>query len=374
MCVCVYVRILKQTKSCQADQKGYLRGKKKKKRGDSRPAKDAMLKRHGTRLDIGTAEDVAELNAAEALLRASYKPSPIIPHSGSSVSNATGSASVYGVSGNISLGSGGVAAPYNLPGAMTRSATATSAAAFTGAEGLAQPSSNSTSATTPTTTLPAGAASPPPPHVHLGRSAGRVSPTSVTSGAGRAPTSASAGSIHAQRTLYRGSDAIMSPSSQSSAVTTVSGYPASSGRTPGGGGVRATAPLLYYPPRGDDGDSNGDGPAEADEEEDRGRPSMRRAPFAVPVPVASATGSSSRPARLPTATQPPYARRGGPSADPLLPPAPPGYTATVATGEAVEGGEGEERGGGDDVPGRPSRVSGRYRLPRSPGHGDPSFS
>lgn len=331
-----------------------------------------MLKRHGTRLEIGTAEDVAELNAAEALLRASFKPVTTgFTNIGSSSNMASSSAVAvdlggstgggFGASVSTRPGGAGSASGYSLPGAMARSQHA----GESGGNGDGQPPSSATA--TPTSAYGGGAA----PHVRLGH------PTSVTAAAAAAaPTpasSSSAMSVHAQRALYRsgagGSD-VGSPPSRGSVGTD---YAASSGPTPGGSGVgpggrRATAQPLFFSPHSSGG-------LEEEDEDDvvvevRGRPSMMRAPFAVPVPAAStrgpapSMGGGGGEPRVPAGMQVPsaYARRGGPPAMPL--PMPSRHHVLVDDGE---GDEDEE-----EAPARPSRVSGRYQLPRSPGHGDPA--
>jgi hypothetical protein len=345
-----------------------------------------MLRRHGTRLDIGTAEDVAELNAAEALLRASYKPPPM----------GTGSSS--GGGSDVSAFHARATAPYNLPGAMARPAAATTM-------GVAAPSATGgrgEGGTTPTAYYYAGGApsavAAPPPHVHLGHSEGRASPATTSAAGVGAPTPASASSsasVHAQRALYRsggvgGSDTtVLSPSGRPSAASTMTGYASPSSRTPGGiigGGsvMRGTAQPLFHSPHSlEDGDE-----AAEEEEAFRGRPSMRRAPFAVPVPVASATagaataptvGFTSGPDHLPPspasgAARQPYTRRGVSSAAPLSLPS--RYvSATSSLREGPEEAEGYEEGAEEEgVPAQSSRVSGRYQLPRSPGYSNPSSS
>lgn len=329
-----------------------------------------MLKRHGTRLDIGTAEDVAELNAAEALLRVSYKPAHMSVPSRGSNNSGVGEANVggggYSATGNAGLDSGGdgagfnargVAAPYIFPsGAMSRPTAVTNMG--NGSGGV---QGSSSAAATPISSYAAGAAALPP-HVHLGHSVGRVSP--ATGGSGPAPASASSStaSVHAQRALYRGG-----------AGGSVGVSP--SGRTPGGtsvgpGGVRGTAQPLFHSPRSGEAEAG----EEEEEEEVRGRPSMMRAPLSFPDPAvfAGATAPGAGGARLP-ATQPPYTssytRRGGPPAAPL--PAPPRYGVSPGMGSGIDA---EEEGEDEEVHSRPSRVSGRYHLPRSPHHGDPSAS
>ncbi|KPA75140.1 hypothetical protein ABB37_08804 [Leptomonas pyrrhocoris] len=270
-----------------------------------------MLKRHGTRLDIGTAEDVEELNAAEALLRASYKPT----------SMSTGGSSTDFAGFNPRS-----AAPYYMPGATVRSAAAGISGGGSGGGGgyysttgvyggVAQGGNGATNYTAEATAAVAAAALPPP-HVYLGHSAGGAD----------------------------GRDT-RSPSGRASAGTIVTGYASSSGRTPVGeamttsapAGVRGTAP----PPSRSGG---GGGESGGDEEEvvPRGRPSMRRAPFAIPVPAAASMQLPYAPTSVPS-------RRGGPSTPPLPPP--PRYGGEDNEEEVVD----EE-----EAPARPSRVSGRY--------------
>ncbi|KPI87459.1 hypothetical protein ABL78_3448 [Leptomonas seymouri] len=346
-----------------------------------------MLKRHGTRLDIGTAEDIAELNAAEALLRASYKPTPM------STGGSSGGARVYSTAGSIGHVGSGIAgfnprgaASYNMLGAMGRSSAAdiASGAYYPTAGATGNVSQGGSSAAIARNSYdPAGTAAPPPPHVHLGHSIGRASSAATGIGA-PTPASSATSSIHAQRALYRNSGAsaggsdTMSPSGRISTATAATGYASSSGRTPGSGmmssgtaAMRGTAqPLFHALPGGDDHENSVEVGAE---EEFHGRPSMMRAPFAVPVPVRAAVGSPGDPTRLPTYMQPASpVRRGGPSAASLPPPQRYGRRARMGEGMRGEGSDEDEEDEGRAA--RPSRVSGRYQLPRSPSHGDSSSS
>ncbi|KAG5504599.1 hypothetical protein JIQ42_06437 [Leishmania sp. Namibia] len=356
-----------------------------------------MLSRHGTRLDIGTAEDIAELNVAEALLRTSFKSSTV---AGSSVGDVSGGGyytrgapSPLGnlpPSGNDTYSGGvrSVGAGSAAGGALHASpATATAVTTdFTGPAvgGVARSNAGMPSGTAATS----GTASPP--HVNLGYPAERRS--SGVTNAGSASTPSAAGG-YAQRILSAGGPARSEEGSPSSRTTGASGAGAAV-RTPGGGsgvtgvapspgsGMRATAPAFYRPQMSmegamyrpsavaDYGAEEDKGREESEEvvnperDAERGRSSMRGF-YASPTTATPFYPTAAAGARLPRPQQPQRAH-----ASPYAHHVPHDLVAAGRAG-AGRGGRGSRQGGrrddeedNEEASSRPSRVSGRYHFTR----------
>ncbi|KAG5509259.1 hypothetical protein GH5_06347 [Leishmania sp. Ghana 2012 LV757] len=356
-----------------------------------------MLSRHGTRLDIGTAEDIAELNAAEALLRTSFKSSTVAGSSGGDVSAGgyytRGAPSPLGnlpPSGNdtYSGGARSVGAGSAVGGALHASpGTATAATTdFTGPEvgGVARSNAGMPSGTAATS----GTASPP--HVNLGYPAERHS--SGVTNAGSASTPSAAGG-YAQRVLSAGGLARSEEGSPSSRTTGASGAGAAV-RTPGGGsgvtgvapssgsGMRASAPAFYRPQMSmegamyrpsavtaygaeeDKGREESEEVVNPERDAERGRSSIRGF-YASPTtatpfyPTAAAGARLPRPQQSQRAHASPYAHHV------------PHDSVAAGRAGAGRGGRGSRQGGrrddeedNEEASSRPSRVSGRYHFTR----------
>ncbi|KAG5482884.1 hypothetical protein LSCM1_06918 [Leishmania martiniquensis] len=356
-----------------------------------------MLSRHGTRLELGTAEDIAELNAAEALLRASNKSSTV---AGCSSDVGGGSPGIGGGSYHTRVTS---YAPGNLPASGNDAYSGGVPSVGVGSTAGGAPHASPTSVATVTTdfagTAVGGGArsnvgmlsgtAAAPPHVNLGYPSGPHSSTVANPGSASAPSSASG---YPQRALYPSGPARSEEGSPpgrtagtSSAGTAV--------RRPGGGtgltgvvtssssGLRATAPPFYGPytsaagvmyrsgtasasgAEEDKGREGSEDVGNAERDVERGRSSMRGfyAPSPTttpPYPTIAAGARLPRPQQSQRAHASPYAYHA------------PHDSAVAGRAGAVRGGRGSMQGGrGDDedneeASSRPSRVSGRYQFTR----------
>lgn len=370
-----------------------------------------MLSRHATRLDLGTAEDIAELNAAESLLRAAYKSSIALGNSSSGVSGGSPGSSgggyytrappaalghpqasrndTYG--GAPPVGSGGAGGGVFHPSPTTATTVATD---FAGpaADGIARSNVGIPSGTA----AASGAAAPP--HVNLGYTARQRSSGPIM--AGNAPTPSSP-SGYPQRALYADvhtrteegnhSGSTMGMSSSGAAVRTPGGGGGGGGATgvvpSSSSGMRATAPAFYRPQMSIESGMYRAGTATASgAEEGRGRGEIERMPapetdvergrssmhsfFAPPVTtttptptVAVAAAGSSR------LTRPPQPQRAHGS--PYIYHAPHDSAASPHAGTMRggrvrgQGGRADDEEDSEEALARPSRVSGRYHFPRS---------
>ncbi|KAG5509105.1 hypothetical protein JKF63_06114 [Porcisia hertigi] len=349
-----------------------------------------MLNRYGTRLDLGTAEDIAELNNVEELLRFSARRTTAVDHSGAgAVRSGTRGRfrGTIGVSGPVYQ----THAASSVPGQSRASRSHAYSGGGVRSVETAGAGSGAIHATVATDAsdpvaglrrnsvgLPYGTAAAggvaAPPHVDLGYSAGhRSSGGTSTTTTGHALTAPSAGG-YTQRTAY-GDETVRSE-----------------GRSPSGrptgtvSGMRATAPPFYRPQITMEGTMYRPGTAgasRAEDEESRAksgeaaelqsdiehrRSSMRggyspSATATAPFPGPAITGFGGPPTRLqqPQYTQaPPYAYHA------------PQNSVVSAHAGAVRGnrrgGQGErgddddEDDGSEGAPARPSRVSGRYHF------------
>ncbi|CAJ1020163.1 hypothetical protein IOCL2690_000245700 [Leishmania lindenbergi] len=354
-----------------------------------------MLNRHGTRLDLGTAEDIAELNAAESLLRTSYKSSTVVgSSSGGGVSGANpgirgggyytrATPSALGhlqASDNDTYGGGVSSIGAGSVGACAFRAspprTATVATDFSGpvVGGVTRSSVGSTSGTA----AASGAAAPP--HVNLGYFTGHRSSSLSPAGIAPAPSAASA---YAQRVLYADGHARSEEGSPSGRTVGMSSAGATGVVPSSSSGMRAAAPAFYRPQMSMEGamyragtatvcgaeeDKDREGSEEIAEPEpdmERGRSSVHGF-FSPPRMVTShspTVATAAVDARF-TRPQQPYREHGSPYTY-----HPPHDSVASARAEVMRGGRGGGQGRrGDDkedseeAPARPSRVSGRHHF------------
>ncbi|CAC9472419.1 hypothetical_protein [Leishmania infantum] len=363
-----------------------------------------MLSRHGTRLDLGTAEDIAELNAAESLLRAAYKSSTVVgsssggsPGSGGGGHYARAAPAALGhlqASGNDtyggapSVGSGG-AGGGAFHASLATAATVTTDFAGPVVGGIARSSVG----------MPYGAAAASgaaaPPHVNLGYTARQRSSAPTHGGSAPTPSSVSG---YPQRVLYADvhtgteegghSGSTMGMSSSGSAMRTPGGGGSATGVAPSSSsGMRATAPAFYRPQVSIESDMYRAGTAAASGTEEgggreeiekvpepetdveRGRSSMRgffAPPATATTPTPTADAAAAVGSRL---TRPPQSQRAHGS--PYIYHAPHDSAASAHAGAMRvgrvrgEGGRGGDEEDSEEASARPSRVSGRYHFPRT---------
>ncbi|KAK7196093.1 hypothetical protein NESM_000543800 [Novymonas esmeraldas] len=251
-----------------------------------------MLGRHGTRLELGTADDIAELDAAEAVLRTSYKPS----------------ASVVGGGGGGLGGARAVPAPHSHVQSMAGHHGYGGGWDTSVALPPPPPATHGADARDSGVARSSGAA-PPPPHVNLGHPAQRHGT------AARGAEATPAGQVAAAGGAGR---AMTAPSS----------------------GMRATAAPFYRP-----------------------HVTMRETP---PYPPTAAVGRTAEEDDGRTASEAATAAAAA-AVDRGRPSMRGGVAASLPSRETAahgRGGRGANEEDSDEPYSRPSRVSGRYQLPR----------
>ncbi|GET87264.1 unspecified product [Leishmania tarentolae] len=367
-----------------------------------------MLSRHGTRLDLGTAEDIAELNASKSRPLASHKSSTVVDSSSggvSGVSPGTGGGGYYTraapaapgysqVSGNDAYSSVPSVGARDAGGGAFHASPATASTVTTD---FAVPVVGGVARSRvgmPSGTLAASGAAAPP-HVNLGYTARQRS--SGPTMAGIAPAAPPV-SGYPQQVLYADAHAGTEERSHSSSTTGRSSTGAGM-RAPGGGGggatgvmpssrsgMRGTAPAFYRPQmstesgmyragtvaayvtEGEDREESEEVPERIPEVEHR-RSSMHgffAPPATASTPTSTVAASAAVDSHLARSQQPqrvhgsPYIYHA------------PRDSAASAHAEAMRGIRFGEQGGlgGDEedreeTSVRPSRVSGRYHFPRS---------
>ncbi|CAG9571442.1 hypothetical_protein [Leishmania major strain Friedlin] len=348
-----------------------------------------MLSRHGTRLDLGTAEDIAELNAAESHLRAAYKSSTVVGSSSSGGSPASGGGGYYTraapaalghpqASGNDTYGGTSTFGSEGTGGGACHASPATAATVTTDFAGPVVGRIARSSVAMPYGAEAASGAAAPP-HVNLGYTARQRSSGPIMAGSASTPSSASG---YPQRVLYADMRAGTEEGSPSGSTMGMSSSGAAM-RVPGGGGgatevapssssgMRATAPAFYRPQMSFEsggGREEIEKVPEPESDVERGRSSIRGlfAPPATATTPAPAVAAAAVGSRL---TRPPHSQRAHGS--PYIYHAPHDSAALAHAGAMRggrvrgQGGRGDEEEDSEEASARPSRVSGRYHFPRA---------